>query len=244
MLTCSGQVKHPFATPSSAASFGRVRRDTATVTKKILLRPGAGGPIKPELVPIQRPGISAELKTIREGALYELAVTLSPPWPNGRLNTSFRIKTGIKQAPMARIRVIADVEARVSTRPPRFVLPLYTGAVERTARVHWSGGGDRHITKASATDPRLSVRIEDHGHYQDVIVSVPKGYVPSVKRVVVTLETDDRQIPVFAVPVRFDLSRRPSGRSASTRRSSRRPPQAKCDPKDDQVQSASEFKSP
>lgn len=244
MLTCSGRVNHPFAIPSPTANFGRILRDTAAVTRKILLRPGAGGPIKPELQPIRRPGVSAELNTIEEGALYELLVTLSPPWPNGRVNNSFRINTGVKQAPLARIRVMADVEARVSTTPRRFVVPLYMGAVERTARVRWSGGGDQRITEASTTDPRLSVRIENHGDYQDVIVSVPKGYLPSVKRVVVRLQTDDNEIPVFSVPVRFDLSRRPSGRNAAARRPSRRPPQAKCDPKKDQVQSASGIKSP
>jgi hypothetical protein len=46
------------------------------------------------------------------------------------------------------------------------------------------------------------------------------------------------------VPVRFDLSRRPSRRNAAARRPIRRPPQAKCDTKKDQVQSLSGSKQP
>ncbi|MCH8149229.1 MAG: hypothetical protein IH987_14810, partial [Planctomycetes bacterium] len=159
-LTCSARVNRPLDNPRPTLNFGQIRRNTPAVTKKILLSRGDGGPIAPELLHIPHPGIKAEIRTIREGSQYELTATISPPWPNGRVNTSFQIKTGVKQAPTERIRVVAAVEARVTTNPQRFVMQLYGAPVERSARVHWSKGGDRRIVKAKATDPRLSVRIE------------------------------------------------------------------------------------
>ncbi|MCH8242201.1 MAG: hypothetical protein IH897_06280 [Planctomycetes bacterium] len=100
------------------------------MTKKILLSRGDGGPIAPELMHIPHRGIHAHIRMIQEGSQYELTATISPPWPNGRVNTSFSIKTGVKQAPTERIRVVANVEARVTTTPRRFVIPLYGDPVE------------------------------------------------------------------------------------------------------------------
>ena len=123
-------MNRPFKNPSPTLNFGQIRRDTAAVTKKILLSRGDGGPIAPELMHIPHRGIHAQIRTIQEGSQYELTATISPPWPNGRVNTSFLIKTGVKQAPKERIRVVANVEARVTTTPRRFVIPLYGDPVE------------------------------------------------------------------------------------------------------------------
>lgn len=204
---------------------------------------GDGGPIAPVLGIIGQSGIHAEIRTIHEGSHYELTATFSPPWPNGRVNTSFTIKTGVKQAPAERIRVVANVEARVTTSPQRLVIPLGGDRVERSARVHWSSGSDRRVVEAKATDPRLSVRIEEGEGYQKVVVSAPKGYQSPARPVAVTLHTDDGEIPIFSVPVQFKQPRR-RGRSVSAfRRSSRSPSKKKCDTEGDKVQSVSGIKS-
>lgn len=237
-------MNRPFKSPSPTLNFGQIRRDTAAVTKKILLSRGDGGPIAPEIMHIPHRGIHAQIRTIQEGSQYELTATISPPWPNGRVNTSFSIKTGVKQAPTERIRVVANVEARVTITPRRFVIPLGGDPVERSARVHWSTGSDRRVVEAKATDPRLAVRIEESDGYQSVIVSAPKGYRPTGRRVAVTLRTDDGEIPIFSVPVQFKQPRRVGRSASSSRRSSRSPTQKKCDTDGDKVQSASGFKSP
>ena len=135
-------MNRPLKNPRPTLNFGQIRRNTPAVTKKLLLSRGDGGPIAPELGPIRQPGIHAEIRTIQEGSHYELTATFSPPWPNGRVNTSFMIKTGVKQAPKERIRLVANVEARVTTAPQRLLIPLGGDRVERTARVRWSPGGD------------------------------------------------------------------------------------------------------
>ncbi len=213
------------------------------MTKKILLSRGNGGPIAPELGRIHQPGIHAQIRTIQEGSHYELIATFSPPWPNGRVNSSFTIKTGVKQAPTERIRVVANVEARVTTSPQRLVIPLGGDRVERTARVHWSPGGDRRVVEAMATDPRLAVRIEESDGYQKVVVSAPKGYQSPARPVAVTLHTDDGEIPVFSVPVQFKQPRRRGRPGSASRRSSRPPSKKKCDTDGDKVQAVSGINS-
>lgn len=237
-------MNRPLKNPRPTLNFGQIRRNTPAVTKKLLLSRGDGGPIAPKLGPIRQPGLQAEIRTIEEGAHYELTATFSPPWPNGRVNTSITIMTGVMQAPKERIRIVANVEARVTTSPPRFVIPLGGESVEQFARVRWSPGGDRRVIQAKATDPRLTVRIEESDGYQKVVVSAPKGYRSPARPVAVTLHTDDGEIPMLSVPVQFKQPRR-RGRSASaSRRLSRRPLKKKCDIEADQVKSASGLNSP
>ncbi len=237
-------MNRPFKNPSPTLNFGQIRRDTAAVTKKILLSRGDGGKIAPELMHIHHRGLNVQIRTIQEGSQYELTATISPPWPNGRMNTSFSIKTGVKQAPKQLIRVVANVEARVTTTPRRFVIPLGGDRVERSARVHWSTDSDRRVVEAKATDPRLAVRIEESDGYQSVIVSAPKGYQSPARPVAVTLHTDDGEIPIFSVPVQFKQPRRRGRPVSASRRSSRSPPQKKCDTDGDKVKSARGLTSP
>lgn len=243
MLTCSARVNRPLKNPTPTLNFGQIRRNTPAVTKKLLLTRGDGGPIAPELMQIPHPGIKAQIRAIQEGSRYELTATFSPPWPNGRVNTSFKIKTGVKEAPTERIRIVANVEARVTTSPRRFVIPLGGDRVERTARVHWSSGSDGRVVEAKATDPRLAVRIEESDGFQKVVVSVPKGYRSPARPVAVTLHTDDGEIPIYSVPVQFKQPRRRSRPASASRRSPRSPSKKKCDTDGDKVPSASGIKS-
>lgn len=243
VLTCSARVNQPLKNASPTLNFGQIRRQTPAVTKKILLSRGDGGPIAPELMHIRQPGITAQIRTIQEGSHYELTATFSPPWPNGRVNTAFTIKTGVKQAPTARIRIVANVEPRVTTSPRHLVIPLGGDSVEQSVRIRWSPGGDRRVVEANATDPRLSVRIEESGGYQMVVVSAPKGYQSPARPVAVTLHTDDGEIPIYSVPVHFKQPRRRGRPVSASRRSSRSPSKKKCDTDGDTVQSVSGIKS-
>lgn len=240
---CSGRVYRPLKNPRPTLNFGQIRRNTPAVTKTLLLSRGDGGPIAPELGPIHQPGIHAEIRTIHEGSHYELTATFSPPWPNGRVNTSFMIKTGVKQAPKQRIRIVANVEARVTTAPQRLLIPLGGDTVERSARIRWSPGGDRRVVAAKATDPRLAVRIEESDGYQTVVVSAPRGYQSPARPVAVTLHTDDSEIPTYSVPIQFKQPRRRARPASASRRSFRSPPKKKCDTDKDNVPSASGINS-
>lgn len=217
-LQCSGRVKRPFGGHQPVVSFGAVKRTMPFVKKTIKLTRGNGGPIKPEIGKIERPGIAAELRTIREGSYYELDVTLTPPWPNGRINTFFPIRTGVPQAPVDHVRVAANVEPRVRTAPSRFTVPLRPKAASAASvSVFWANGVDSRVTKARPNDPRLSARVDERGGTQTVVLSVPADYVAN-RPVVVTLHTTDSEISTFSVPIQFDRPGR-SARRKSTRRS-------------------------
>lgn len=216
-LQCTGRVKRPFGGQQPVVSFGVVKRTMPFVKKTIKLIRGDGGPIKPELGKIERPGIAAELRTIREGSEYELDVTLTPPWPNGRINTFFPIRTGVAQAPVDHVRVAAQVERRLRTSPNRFTVPLYQGAAADSVSVFWAAGVDSRITEATPTDRRLTARVDERDGRQTVVLNVPADYVPG-RQVAVTLRTTDSEISTFSVPVRFDRSRRSSQRKSTARR--------------------------
>lgn len=228
-LLCSGRVLRAFGGGSPAVSFGRIQRTADVAKKTFTIRRGDGGPISPKLGKIKHTGVAAELRTIAAGSEYQVDVTITPPWPNGRLTTVIPVQTGVAKAPMEYLRVVADVEPRLRTQPQRFDVPLLEDPVARSVGVLWSSdGGTKQILSADPSDSRLSARVEMRNGLQTVVLDVPGGYKPSSRPVAVALRTDDEEIPVFSVPVRFDKPRPVSNRR-STRRSSPVRRKKKCD---------------
>ena len=83
------------------------------------------------------------------------------------------------------------------------------------ARVLWDKEGPEKAVTASVNDPNLKVRIEqtDQGH-QEVVLVIPEGYVAPGRRPTVTVNTDDKEVPSFTVPIRY--KRKPRGGSPGT----------------------------
>lgn len=218
-LTCEGVIRGAFKGPAPRARFGKIDRDSGPQTKTLAIRRGDGGPITPEIGPIKGGNVTTALREITAGEHYELDVTVSPPWPNRRITTSFNVKTGVAKAPEEAVIVTADVTPRVRTVPNRFTIPQVTSKAKEVAvQVVWDRNAPQRIVKAEVSDRRLSVRIEDEGERQKVVLGVPAGYDGSPRSPQVTLTTDDQHIQVFSVPVRYE---RP-GKSLPAKTASRR----------------------
>ena len=184
----------------------------------LTLRRGDAGPIAPELGSIKSQNVSAALREIKAGEHYELDVTLSPPWPNKRITTSLNVKTGVVQVAEETILVTADVVPRVRAVPDRFNIPrLPTKPSESSVSVVWDRNAPQKIVKAEASDERLSVRIEDEGEGQKVVLAVPAGYDSPRRPPHVTLTTDDQEVKVLQVPIRYKRA----GKRTSSQRASK-----------------------
>ena len=66
----------------AAISFSQIERDAETQRKTIKITRGEGGPLAPELSPVEHENVKASLREIERGEIYELDIELNPPWPN------------------------------------------------------------------------------------------------------------------------------------------------------------------
>ena len=183
--------------------FKRIPRSATSQTKTVKLLRGDGGPIKPEIVPIEKAGIAATITEVVAGEEYELQVVLSPPWSSRQTRTNIKVKTGVDQAPDSTLIVVADVERRVKAMPDRLALPPQQDVpVTKTVKLVWAGDNPGKIIQASSSDPKLGVHVDEVDGVQKVIVEVPAGYELPRRHPSITIRTDDKESPTVNVPVR------------------------------------------
>jgi TusA-related sulfurtransferase len=119
---------------------------------------------------------------------------------------SVTVKTSDSRAPTVRIPISvarASRTARLRALPARFTVPRDNQS-ERDLKVFlvWSGGKPGKILEATSSDPQTSVRVEEQDKRLYVLLHIPADYVPpSQPRPVVTLKTDDPQVPTLIIPV-------------------------------------------
>jgi len=210
-LTCAGKVLVPFKTTPSIVSFGRIARDSGPVSKTVTVERGDGGPLALGLMPLQHRNVQAALREVEPGEKYELDITLSPPWPQRTLITYLTIKTGLADAPQDRVRVVATIPARLDALPTRFNVPRSVPTeLDMRVRLAWDGEPGK-VLEVTSSDERTSVRLEQQGQHQFVVLHVPAGYTPSqTPRPLVTLKTDDPEVPVLRIPVFGSTINRPA----------------------------------
>jgi hypothetical protein len=194
-LTCEGTIKVPFEMQPSAISFSEIERGAETQRKTIRITRGEGGPLAPELLPVENENVKASLREIEHGEIYELDVELNPPWPNRAIQAYLTLKTGVAEVPEERIRVYARVAERLRSVPTRFTIPSNVASdLDLKARLIWSGENPGKITEVSSSDPELTASLVEENGEQSVVLHVPEGYVlPSNSRGYVTVRTDDAE---------------------------------------------------
>jgi len=209
-LTCAGTVLVPFQMKPSAVSFGQLARDAGPQQQTVMITRGDGGPLALEVLPPSDPNLRASLREIEPGERYELDVEVTPAWSQGSWRTNLMLKTGIAELPQEKIAVYGYIVPRLRAMPARFTIPRNLPAErELRARLLWSNNRPSQVLEVTSSDANTPVRIEERNEQQYVVLSVPAGYQPLVRpRPVVTLKTDDPEVPSLDIPVW--LARAPS----------------------------------
>lgn len=223
-LTCAGTVLVPFQIKPSTIRFSQLSRDAGPQQMTVTITRGDGGPLALEVLPPSDPNLRASLREIEPGERYELDIEVTPGWSKGVWRTNLMLKTGIAEVPQEKIAVYGFIVPRLRTMPRRFTIPRNLPAErELRARLLWSNKRPSQILEVTSSDPNTPVRIEERNEQQYVVLSVPAGYQAPVRpRPVVTLKTDDPEVPtlqiqVWSAPVR----RTPRTAARATRTTSR-----------------------
>ncbi len=185
-------------------SFGQIERTSESMRKTVTITRGDGGPLAPELMPVDDPHVRASLREIEPGERYELDIEIGPPWPQSRaVQANLKLKTGLSEAPEETLRVYGRIAPRLRALPNRFSVPQNLKA-ERDLRVSlvWSGGDPANILEATTSDPQTSVRVEENNNRQTIVLRVPPEYTPPTRGgAYVTVTTDDPEAPTLRIQV-------------------------------------------
>ena len=184
-------------------TFNQITPDSGPQHQAVKITRGDGGPINPEVVPLENENIKTSLREIQAGEQYELDVELVPPWPHQVLNANLVLKTGIPEAPQDTIRVYARVMPRLTVEGYRFRIPAnMTSDTDLRLRLKWAGGSPGKVLEVDSSDPQLPAHVEEDRGQQFVVLHVPADYkMPEGQRATVTLKTDDAQAPTLKIPV-------------------------------------------
>jgi len=198
---CEGTVRVPFEMQPAAISFPQIEREDEIQRKTIKITRGEGGPLAPELSPVEHENVKASLREVERGEIYELDVELNPPWPNQPIQTYLTLKTGVAEAGEERIRVYARVAPRLRSVPTRFTIPRNIAhELDLRARLVWSGGNPGKILEVKSSDLELTASLVEENAVQSVVLHVPEGYVPPAKSShYVMVKTDDKAAPLLKI---------------------------------------------
>ena len=117
---------------------------------------------------------------------------------------------------METVMVTASLAPRLSAAPSRFyVRPDPEQPFRLTARLVWNESPGKAVG-VSINDPRLTVRLEEQGANQIVVLTGEPGYtVPAGRLLQVMVNTDDASVPIFQIPV--SAAPGPAGTPSATR---------------------------
>lgn len=141
---------------------------------------------------------------------YEVSIKLKKDIPAGPINTHVTLLTNTKKEPKIKIQVIGIVRALLRVSPQQ----LQFGAVEarfapvrNLVVVNNATDRDTALTKVTINDPSFELEqttVKEGKRYQ-IAVKVKKDAKPGVKDAVVTIHTDNPEVPTLEVPVRAAL---------------------------------------
>jgi hypothetical protein len=203
-LICKGKVLLPFKANPRILRFGPVRHGDPAQSKTFRIARGDGGPLAPEVVPPAGSGVQAELSEITPGEVYDLKVTMTPPWPQARKGYALNLKTGIPEAPEMSLPVQINVIPRLQAKPGRYSFATPGDSpMEASVALVWDGEEAGSILGATTKDPNLNVRVEEANGQQRVFVQVPAGYEPPRVPPAVVVRTDDLKASQLRIPISF-----------------------------------------
>ena len=156
-----------------------------------------------KLVPAKLTNIKASLKEIEPGERYELEFALRPPFRLNRVITSVKLETGVAETPTVTLPVYATLIPKVAAQPPRFTIPRKRESKwEQSVRLVWDDDVPHRILSVTVNDADLKVLVSDKDGRQQVVLQVPEDYRIRRSGAIVTVKTDDTDVPTVEVRVR------------------------------------------
>lgn len=203
-LQLAGEVVPPVQVDPPAAAFGALKED-GKQTRVLRIVNNTAKPLK--LGPVKHSGakLVTELKTVKPGKEYELAVTALPPFAIGSLRGVILLQTNLPEMKILFVQVTGYRTEPVSVTPKVILLP--SPATANTQRQIFVRRTNRRLLKVSeltVSGGRLRVALAANplaGHIQRIVVTAPPGYELPKGGERISFKTDDPAMPECTVRV-------------------------------------------
>jgi hypothetical protein len=147
----------------------------------------------------------AELKTIKEGKEFEVAITALPPFAHGNTAGAITVNTSLTNVPVINITVTAFTPPAVVVSPQQ--IPLSPQIVRWTTNLikitsNWNKA--LALSDPQVSDTRVTVALKEitPGHEFQLAAAFPPGYqIAPGQKVELSVKSDNPDRPVITVPI-------------------------------------------
>jgi hypothetical protein len=148
----------------------------------------------------------SELKAVKEGKEYELAVTVFPPLGPGSTYAPVTLKTSTSKMPLVTVTAYAIVQPALAVSPPRIILPPAPLAEPSpvTVTIQSRSTNALALSEPSLNAPGAQVQLREvrPGRLFELVLTFPAGFKAQIgESIEARVKSNLQQQPLIRVPV-------------------------------------------
>ncbi len=205
-LTVKGNVWRPIEATPQSAYFNISDEAPTNTTRLIRIVNNTESNVTLEDPVCTNRAFRAELRTVKPGKEFELAVTVQPPFDLPRPQATVTVKTSLTNAPLLSIPAYAYIQPAVSVIPSQLMLPAgpLKSALQPSVTIRNSGTNTLTLSDASVNLEGATVSIKEvqPGRVYTLSLNVPAGLqLQPAQKVVASVKSNHPRFPLLQVPV-------------------------------------------
>jgi hypothetical protein len=206
VLDITGTVWTPIQVMPSMLTFNVSSEIPTNVTKIVRLVSNLDEPITLSDLQCTNRAFNAELKTVRPGKEFELAITAVPPFISSPVLAPVTLKTSSPEMPVINVSAHVIVQQPVAVMPAQINLPpgpLLAG-LNIPIAIRSTGTNALALSDARVNVPGLGLRMQEvqPGRLFTLRVDFPAGFqIKADQKVEVTVKSNHPKTPLITVPV-------------------------------------------
>ncbi|MGD0814109.1 MAG: DUF1573 domain-containing protein [Verrucomicrobiota bacterium] len=214
MLTLRGTIWRPIEVNPQFAYINITPDAPSNLTTVVHISNQSDGPVTLSQPSSGNSLFKAELKTIKPGREFEVAVSAVPPLSPGNNTGTISVKTSLTNSPVIMITAIANVQPAVEVSPLQITLPPQLSMwTTNLVRLTDKSSKPLVLSDPEASDKRISVALKETkpGSVFQLAAVFPPGYqVATGKPTQVSVKSNNPQQPVITVAIRQMQQRQPA----------------------------------
>lgn len=206
VLQLRGTIRVPIQVTPSTLMFQYEADATAGETKVIKIVSNLDEPLVLGTPECSHAAFRTELKAVREGKEFELAVTTVPPIGNGTITAPITLTTSVSNTPSLRIVAYAVERQALLISPTQVFIPSVPLAASNTVSVMIRANTTNALTLSEPSidvpGVALAIREVQPQRLYTLTATFPQGFdLPEGKRPLLSVKSNHARYPRIQVPV-------------------------------------------
>lgn len=220
-LTLNGTVWKPIDMTPSVAMFQVDSEDQTNQTKVLRIVSNVEEPVRISDVRSTNPQFKTELKELKPGKEFELAVSIVPPFTNVSAFANISLTTSSLLSSNLTVSAYVTVQQPVTVAPPQIMLPAgpLVNAYTSTVTIYYRGTNSLKVSEPALSIPEATTTVKEvqPGKMYTLLTVFPAGFqANSAQRMELTAKTDHPKHPVLKVPIYQTVAAKPAAAPTGT----------------------------